>query len=117
MAEYFTKLKEKQVKEFNGANCYPVVKEGEISLKGVTAGVNHVFTTEYPPVGIHDNNEGFYVMSGSGKALVGEHEVEIDKGSCFFAPAGVPHALKKNPESDNMEVFLFHFPAQCGECK
>lgn len=110
MNTYFAKLKADQGKEMNGAHCFQAAEAGEIDLKGAYTGVNHVFTTEYPPMGVHDDNEGFYVIAGHGRALVGDEEQAIEKGSSFFAPAGVAHALKKDPDSEDMEVFWFHFP-------
>ena len=44
-------------------------------------------------------------------AQVGEEEAAISAGSFFYAPAGVPHAIKKDIEAPELEVILFHFPA------
>lgn len=109
--KYFANIDWDSPKQFPGATGYPIFEEGTAPCKGCTAGLNHFNSEEYPEMlGVHEDNEGFYVISGSGMAKIGEEETVVKEGSFFYAPAGVPHGVKKDNTCEYMEVVLFHFP-------
>lgn len=97
--------------EVHGAWSHPVFTPANAPAPGFVAGVNVVWSDRYPSDGVHEDNEGFYVIKGTGWAKVGGEERQIGEGSCFFAPAGVPHAIRKDTASCDLEVFLFHYPS------
>lgn len=109
--KYFSKVDRNAPKEAPGATNYPIFPDGTAPCKGCNASLNVYYCEEYPQPGVHDDNEGFYVVSGSGMAKIGDEESPISAGSFFYAPVGVPHAIKKDPGTPDMEVILFHFPA------
>ncbi len=109
--KYFSKADKHAPKDVPGATNYPIFPDGSAPCRGCNASVNFYHCGEYPAPGVHDDNEGFYVVHGSGMAKVGEEETAISAGSFFYAPAGVPHAIKKDARSSGLEVILFHFPA------
>lgn len=86
--------------------------EGETTpCTGYCAMFNSFYNEEYiEPYGVHDDNEGFFVVSGTGRMVIGEEEFELNPGVTMIAPAHTPHAIKKT-SSDDLEIFLFHFPA------
>jgi quercetin dioxygenase-like cupin family protein len=71
--------------------------------------MRNLFTSaEYPKPGVHDDHEGFYVVSGHGRLLVDGQEYELHPGTAMFAPAGLPHAIKTT--GGELEIFIYHFP-------
>ncbi len=68
------------------------------------------FMDTYNEPGIHDDQEGFYVVEGSGQARVGDDEFDIRPGSAFIAAKGVPHSIKRNPDSGPIKVVWSHGP-------
>lgn len=110
MANYFSKPDRSVTRTPPGARNYPIFLDEDCPVAGCNASLGIYYCTEYPEPGVHEDNEGFYVASGHGMAVVGEQEQAIGAGSFFYAPAGVPHAIKKDPDSPDMEVVLFHFP-------
>ena len=63
-------------------------------VKGFCMGVAVYDTTEYATPGVHDDQEGFFVVSGEGMARVGDDEFAVRPGLYFVAAKGVPHAIK-----------------------
>ena len=48
------------------------------------------------------------VLEGTGWARVGEEEIPLEPETSFIVPAGVGHAVKKNPDSKPIKIFWFH---------
>ncbi len=108
--KYFSKADMNAPKPAPGATNYPIFLDGTAPCEGCNASVNFYECKEYPVPGVHEDNEGFYVVKGSGWAKVAQEECPIEAGTFFYAPAGVPHAIRKNPDCPELEVVLFHFP-------
>ena len=64
-------------------------------VAGFCVGVSEYVCDEYPKPGVHEDQEGFYVVGGRGMAKVGDEEIELKPGVVFLAKAGVAHAIKK----------------------
>ncbi len=94
---------------FPGAYSYPIFDEHNTPVNAFSAMFNIFFSDEYPEPGMHDDHEGFYVVSGYGKMMLNAEEYDLKPGFAMFAPAGVPHAIKK-VGSEDLHVFLYHFP-------
>ena len=77
-------------------------------VAGCRAGVTYYQNTEYKKPGIHDDQEGFIVLKGSGMALIGDEEFAIEEGTAFIAPKGTPHTIKSNSNDEPVLVFWFH---------
>ena len=93
-----------------GAVSQPIFTEANTPLPGCIAMQNTFTSPDYPAEpGVHDDNEGFYVISGQGMMRVGDCEAPLSPGTAAYAPAGVPHAIRKTGDAD-LEVFIYHFP-------
>ena len=107
-----TYMKKKDPNQFttpHGSVNYPIFTYDDAPIKGVCASDAEYQNDEYPNPGIHEDHEGFYVYEGTGWAKVGEEEFELSAGTCFYAPAGVYHQIKKSKKCDKLRIFLFHF--------
>lgn len=71
-------------------------------------GISEYFAEEFGDMGIHDVQEGFYVVEGAGYAKVGEDEFQISKGDSFLVEAGVKHVLKKDKDSKILKLIWAH---------
>ena len=78
------------------------------AVAACVAGVLSYTQEEFIQGGIHEDQEGFYVLEGSGAALVGETEFQLSPGSCFMVPAGYYHAIKKDKHVPHIKLFFFH---------
>ncbi len=78
------------------------------AVLGFSMGLVYYDNLEYLAPGVHDDQEGFYILAGTGMAQVGETEFPIRLGSSFLAPKGVPHRIKRNAESVPVKVLYAH---------
>ncbi|HUV08770.1 MAG TPA: cupin domain-containing protein [Spirochaetia bacterium] len=85
-----------------------IIDESNGAVNGFSMGIAYYGQDEYGKPGIHEDQEGFFVLEGTGKAKVGNEEFAIRPGSAFIAAKGVPHILKKAPESPPVKVFWCH---------
>ena len=92
-----------------GAYSDPIFDADSAPVGAFCAMLNVFFSDEYPEPGVHEDNEGFFVVSGRGKMRIGGAEYDLVPGSAMVAPAGVRHAIKKTG-SEDLRVFLYHFP-------
>ena len=93
---------------FPGAISYPGFPEKDTPIEGCYTMLNIFTDKEYNEPGIHEDNEGFYVIGGTGKIMIAEEEFDISQGSCILVPAGVPHAIKKTGDEE-LTIFIYHF--------
>ena len=63
----------------------------------------------------HTADEFFYVLSGTGVALVGGNEVSIETGDVVFVPKGQDHRLKTSGPDPLEIVFLVDKPGLANE--
>ena len=92
----------------DGHLSYEMLTENNGCVAGCSAGISVFPETEYPLPAVHDDQEGFLVLEGSGSARVGEAEFLIEPEVSFIVPAGTPHCIKKDPASTLLKVFWFH---------
>jgi mannose-6-phosphate isomerase-like protein (cupin superfamily) len=78
------------------------------STGGFCMGVSYYPLIEYGKPGVHEDQEGFYVLEGCGMAKVGDEEFPVRPGSCFIANKGVPHTMKRDPASPPIKVLWCH---------
>ncbi len=86
----------------------PLLSAENGCLAGCSAGLLLYTQEEFRQGGVHEDQEGFFVLEGSGSALIGESEFPLSPGSCFFVPPGSYHSIKKNPECEHIKLFFFH---------
>lgn len=107
---YVARLREHSPVQFPGANSYPLHPSGFAPIDGCYTMFNEFHEAEYPAEwGVHDDHEGFYVVSGHGSYWLEGEEYEIGPGVSMLAPAGARHGLKKTGD-EALWVFIFHFP-------
>ena len=94
---------------FPGAVSHPIFDAQHTPIQGTSAMLNFFVSDTYPAPGVHEDNEGFYVISGEGKMMIGQEEYELSAGCAMLVPAGVPHAIKK-VHAEHLQVFIYHFP-------
>ena len=92
----------------NGKHSCDVLTAENGYVAGCKAGFTFYEDTEYGKGGVHDDQEGFLVMEGTGKALFGEQEFGVYPGLTMIAPAGTRHTIKRNIDSEPVKVFWFH---------
>jgi len=75
---------------------------------GCRTGLLSYRQTEFIQGGVHDDQEGFYVIEGTGRAKVGDDEFAIGPGSSFIAPAGMWHYIARDESCPCVKLFFFH---------
>jgi mannose-6-phosphate isomerase-like protein (cupin superfamily) len=94
-----------QTKSHKGAELIGA-KNG--AKNGFCFGLSYYHAEEFGYPGIHDDQEGFYVIEGRGKAKIGNEVFDIYPGISFIAHAGVEHELIKNHDSKPVKVIWTH---------
>lgn len=109
MMNCFINRKEVQVNtETKNVKGYHLLSEKQGCVKGCCSGINYVYMEEYSSPGVHDDQEGFLVLEGTGWAKVGGEEFRLEPDVCFLAAKGVAHCMKKAPGVEYLKVFWFH---------
>lgn len=96
------------VKKVGRRTGYVLLDESSGCVNGSSCGVSFYVREEYGVPQSHDDQEGFFVLEGYGKALVGGEELALEPGMCFMVPAHVPHIMKKDKGCPVCKVFWFH---------
>jgi mannose-6-phosphate isomerase-like protein (cupin superfamily) len=87
---------------------YSLIDETNGCVAGFKSGIAIYASREYLTPGVHDDQEGFIVLVGKGWAKVGDEEFPLEPEVSFIAPAGVPHAIKRDANSEFVKVCWFH---------
>ena len=59
-----------RVESGHGHCSYPLLTAGHGCTNGCATGISHYASPHYTPAAVHEDQEGFYVISGSGTARV-----------------------------------------------
>ena len=78
------------------------------ATNGFCLGIELYYAEEFGEPGIHDDQEGFYILEGTGKAKIGDQVFDIRPGSALIAPRGVPHCIIKDPGSGPLKAVWCH---------
>lgn len=78
------------------------------AVRGFCVGIACYDKEDYGTPGIHEDQEGFYVLEGSGMARVGADEFRVGPGSAFIAARGVPHTMRRDRNSPPIKVLWCH---------
>ena len=92
----------------NGLAYKSLITEQFGAVNGFVLGMTEYHAEEYQNVGLHETQEGFYVIAGEGTARIGDEEFPIRPGTSFIAPKGVPHSVKKSPGSIPVKLIWAH---------
>lgn len=107
---YYINRKNVSAEEGVGHKVYRLLDEKNGCAAGCFTGVSMYDMTEYSEPGKHEDQEGFYVIEGTGWARVGDQEFRIEPEGSFMVPAQTAHTLKRDRDSDPLKVFWFHAP-------
>jgi len=108
MVYYSDSNKEIEKMQNEGKHSCDVLTQENGCVAGCKAGFTFYENTEFSKGGVHDDQEGFLVLEGSGRARFGYQEFDVYPGLTMIAPAGVSHSIKKNADSVPVKVFWFH---------
>lgn len=102
--------KENAVEQYSGGGhgSYLLLDESNGCENQCATGISYYKSTEYTEKAYHDFQEGFYVISGTGMAAVGEQEFSIREGMTFIVPKHTAHQLKAEKRDVPLYVFWFH---------
>ncbi len=95
----------------HGVGCHTsgvLIDHTHGATNGFCMGISYYTGDAYGQPGVHADQEGFYVLEGTGTAKVGDAEFRIGPGSSFLAYAGVPHTMKRDPDSTPIAVLWSH---------
>jgi len=85
-----------------------LIDDSHGAVNGFCMGISYYAQETYGEPGVHEDQEGFYVLAGTGMAKIGEEEFEVGPGTAFIAAKGVPHTLKRAPDSGPIKVLWCH---------
>ena len=77
-------------------------------VNGCVAGISDYITEDFSPPAFHEDQEGFYVISGNGWARIGEQEQQVSAGDVFIAPAHVAHSMRTLSKDVPLRILWFH---------
>jgi mannose-6-phosphate isomerase-like protein (cupin superfamily) len=83
--------------------------EAEGCIKGFSMGSVWVFGTEYGPPGVHEDQEGFYVVSGEGYVKIQGREFSLSPGMFFLVKAGESHCMRRS-STEPLRAIWAHGP-------
>lgn len=106
--EYYKRKAEAEKYHSSWHNSYKLLNTENGCVNGCFVGISEYLLDVYSNPQIHEDQEGFVVMSGGGWALVGEQEFRLEPETAFIVPAGIQHSFKKDPDVPYVKVFWFH---------
>ena len=102
----------------NIANVEPLQQEGRHiywllnARNGCTGGCSMALgcytSTEFVMTAGHTDQEGFYVLEGTGYAQVGEDAIRLEPGVSFLVKPGLDHAIKRDEDCQVVKALFFH---------
>ena len=87
---------------------YTLLDELNGCVAGCRCGVTVCRRTEFGKGDVHEDQEGFFVLSGRGMTKVGDIEFAVHEGVAFIVPAGVSHTLCSVSAEEPLKVLWFH---------
>jgi len=108
--KYYVSLNDVQVKDPNNKNYqqYDLIGEKNGCTNKCRTGIGIHSTEEYGKPSVHDDQEGFFILEGTGWTKVGDQEFRLEPGMSYIVPVGVSHVSKKDKDSVDLKTFFFH---------
>ena len=75
---------------------------------GARCGICRYTATIYQQPGVHDDQEGFYVLEGNGWLLADKVEYPVRTGDALVLPAGTAHSFRRDAACEALVVLYFH---------
>lgn len=108
MSCYKRKRDAEEIMAGNGHSSFPMLGKEEGCTNGCCGGISYYSSTAYTPAAVHEDQEGFIVLSGTGWAKIGDEEFVLEPETAFIAPAGTTHQMRSENESAPLVLFWFH---------
>ena len=105
---YFVAKRETNTDLTGSYFSYVLLNSKNGCTNGCVCGISSYSCLEYPKFDMHNDQEGFIVLSGEGYAKVGEEEGMLRPGVSFIVPANTLHAIRSIHTDIPVEVFWFH---------
>lgn len=101
---------EERVREQGKQIGYRLLGAEEGCVNGCNCGISIYKNDAYDESlwAAHEDQEGFYVLEGSGTMKIGDEEITVKAGDCFLVPAHVFHMMKRDAGCEYCKVFWFH---------
>jgi quercetin dioxygenase-like cupin family protein len=84
-----------------------IMIDAAVPSSTVTLGETTMMPGAEVPPHRHKVEEVFYVIEGSGTAIVGDEEVAVDAGDALLAPAGELHGFRNDSGASLRMVFFY----------
>ena len=78
------------------------------TTKDFSMGISIYTETEFSTPGIHDVQEVFYVLEGSGYLKLENEEFYIEAGDAFVVKPNTYHTMKKIDENSTLKLIWIH---------
>ncbi len=102
-------LKEALERRDSSKSGYDLLTEENGCVSGAKSGISIYSNQEFnSQAGFHDDQEGFYVLEGSGQVKLDDEIYDISEGDSFIAAAGVRHTVRTIDSEKPVKVFWFH---------
>ncbi|HIS51359.1 MAG TPA: cupin domain-containing protein [Candidatus Onthomonas avicola] len=75
---------------------------------GCCMGICLYNAAEFSAPGVHDDQEGFFVLEGSGEAELDGERLPVQAGTALILPPGVRHSFRRHPNVPYLKVLWFH---------
>ncbi|MEM4219618.1 MAG: cupin domain-containing protein [Candidatus Caldarchaeum sp.] len=59
---------------------------------------------------VHSEEELAYVLKGKGKIITADGVLEVNEGEALYIPAGAPHIVWNDSDSEVIMVYVFTYP-------
>ena len=102
---YATTIREKTGQRLGGGH---ILEEENGCVNGCRAGIGIYTDTEFSRSGVHDDQEGFFVLEGTGTAKIGDTEFPVAPGTAFLCPANTWHSIRRDESCPQVTVFWYH---------
>ena len=75
---------------------------------GFSSHVAFYYSKEYVITGVHEDQEMFYILEGTGWARLGDEEIRLKPGICFLVKPGQVHGIKADADCPGVKAFFVH---------
>lgn len=108
MSCYRVKAQVKELISGNRHGSFQLLGEEQGCTNGCCAGISYYSADGYGPAAVHEDQEGFIVLSGHGWAKIGEEEFFVEQNVAFIVAKGTSHQMKSDNQKELLTVFWFH---------
>ena len=97
--------------EQEGRRIYWLLNAQSGCTNGCSMAVGCYTSDEFVITGAHTDQEGFFVLEGSGYAKIGDEIIRLEPGVSFLVKPGLDHGIKKDKDCECVKAVFFHAAA------